>query len=252
MAVDKKYSEYAFGLHAARRILDNDISRVMEVWVRQGHANPRILALLKQAEHQSLAVQRVPEKTLDRLTGNANHQGIVLRCKTGRAYSENDLEDLLAGLTVPPFLLVLDGVQDPHNLGACLRSADAAGVHFVIVPKDRACGLSSTVRKVACGAAEAVPLIQVTNLSRTLRRLREQDIRLAGAADDAEPVLFDTSLTGPLALVLGAEEKGLRRLTRECCDTLVRIPMAGKVESLNVSVAAGVCLFEAVRQRTAF
>ncbi len=165
------------------------------------------------------------------------------------ARNEDDLFDLLESLHEPPFLLVLDGVQDPHNLGACLRSADAAGVHAIIAPKDRAVALTDTVRKIACGAAEHLPFVMVTNLARTLNRLKEAGLWLVGTADDAKESLYDVDLTGPLALVMGAEGKGLRRLTRECCDFLVHIPMTGSVECLNVSVATGVCLFEAVRQR---
>lgn len=163
--------------------------------------------------------------------------------------NEDDLFDILDNLKQPPFLLILDCIQDPHNLGACLRSADAAGVHAVVAPKDRAVSLTETVRKVACGAAEHVPFVMVTNLARTLKQLKEQGLWLVGTADDAKQSLFDVDLTGPLALVMGAEGKGLRRLTREYCDFLVHIPMAGSVECLNVSVATGVCLFEAVRQR---
>lgn len=163
--------------------------------------------------------------------------------------NEDDLFDILDSLKEPPFLLILDGVQDPHNLGACLRSADAAGVHAVIAPKDRAVSLTDTVRKIACGAAEHVPFVTVTNLARTLKELKEAGLWLVGTADGAEQSLYDIDLTGPLALVMGAEGKGLRRLTREHCDFLVHIPMAGSVECLNVSVATGVCLFEAVRQR---
>ena len=156
---------------------------------------------------------------------------------------------ILAGLEVPPFLLILDGVQDPHNLGACLRTADAAGVHAVIVPRDKACGLTSTVRKVACGAAETVPFVQVTNLTRTLKALQQAGIWIIGTDLDTTQSLYDSDLTGPLALVLGAEGKGLRRLTREACDSLVKLPMQGTVQSLNVSVSAGICLYEALRQR---
>jgi 23S rRNA (guanosine2251-2'-O)-methyltransferase len=165
------------------------------------------------------------------------------------ARNEDDLFNLLESLYEPPFLLVLDGVQDPHNLGACLRSADAAGIHAIIAPKDRAVALTETVRKVACGAVEQLPFVTVTNLARTLNGLKEAGLWLVGTADNARETLYDVDLTGPLALVMGAEGKGLRRLTRECCDFLVHIPMAGSVECLNVSVATGVCLFEAVRQR---
>lgn len=163
--------------------------------------------------------------------------------------AEEELPVILDNLEDDPFVLILDSIQDPHNLGACLRSADAAGVHAVIAPKDRAVSLTTTVRTVACGAAENIPFIQVTNLARTMRYLQDAGLWLVGAADEASKQLYDADLSGPLGIVMGAEGKGLRRLTRENCDFLVRIPMAGKVECLNVSVAAGVCLFEAVRQR---
>ncbi|PUV48591.1 23S rRNA (guanosine(2251)-2'-O)-methyltransferase RlmB, partial [Cronobacter sakazakii] len=177
------------------------------------------------------------------------HQGIVARVKPGRQYGENDLPDLLAA-HAQPFLLILDGVTDPHNLGACLRSADAAGVHAVIVPKDRSAQLNATAKKVACGAAESVPLIRVTNLARTMRLLQEENVWIVGTAGEADHTLYQSKMTGPLALVMGAEGEGMRRLTREHCDELISIPMAGSVSSLNVSVATGICLFEAVRQRS--
>ncbi|UCC45453.1 MAG: 23S rRNA (guanosine(2251)-2'-O)-methyltransferase RlmB [Candidatus Zixiibacteriota bacterium] len=167
-----------------------------------------------------------------------------------RPLTEDDLFSLLDGLARPPFLLILDNVQDPHNLGACLRSADGAGVDAVIVPKDRAAPITETVRLIACGAAESVPFVQVTNLARMMKQLQTAGVWLVGTADDAEKSLYDADLGGPLGLVLGSEGTGLRRLTRENCDLLVKIPMAGKVESLNVSVAAGICLYEVVRQRS--
>ena len=171
------------------------------------------------------------------------------RVKPGRQYQENDLPDLIASLD-RPFFLILDGVTDPHNLGACLRSADAAGVHAVIVPKDRSAQLNATTKKVACGAAENVPLIRVTNLARTMRLLQEENVWIVGTAGEADHTLFQSKMTGSLALVMGAEGEGMRRLTREHCDELISIPMAGSVSSLNVSVATGICLFEAVRQRS--
>jgi 23S rRNA (guanosine2251-2'-O)-methyltransferase len=219
----------------------------MEMWVQQGLHSARLQALLKQAEQQGIAIQSVPKKTLDSLSDNGHHQGIVIRCK---ARPQSTLEEILASKTVPAFLLVLDEVQDPHNLGACLRTADAAGIDAVIVPKNQACQLTATVRQVASGAADSVPLVQVTNLARTLRWLQDRGVWLVGTDAESQSSLFDSSLTGSLALVLGAEGRGLRRLTRETCDVLVRIPMSGTVESLNVSVAAGVCLYEAVRQRS--
>ncbi len=186
---------------------------------------------------------------LDEKADGAVHQGIVARVKPGRQYGENDLPDLLAA-HAQPFLLILDGVTDPHNLGACLRSADAAGVHAVIVPKDRSAQLNATAKKVACGAAESVPLIRVTNLARTMRLLQEENVWIVGTAGEADHTLYQSKMTGPLALVMGAEGEGMRRLTREHCDELISIPMVGSVSSLNVSVATGICLFEAVRQRS--
>jgi 23S rRNA (guanosine2251-2'-O)-methyltransferase len=165
--------------------------------------------------------------------------------------TERDLFDIVDGLSEPPFLLLLDGVVDPHNLGACFRSADAAGVHALVAPKDRSVGLTETVRKVACGGAEHLPFVRVTNLARTLRKLKERGIWVAGTSDGADTALYEADLTGPLALVMGSEGKGLRQLTAGLCDFLVRIPMVGRVESLNVSVATGICLFEALRQRKA-
>lgn len=186
---------------------------------------------------------------LDDKVEGAVHQGIIARVREGRQYQENDLPALLESVDTP-FLLVLDGVTDPHNLGACLRSADAAGVHAVIVPRDRSAQLNATAKKVACGAAENVPLIRVTNLARTLRLLQEMNVWVVGTAGEADHTLFQSKMTGPMALVMGAEGEGMRRLTREHCDELISIPMAGTVSSLNVSVATGICLFEAVRQRS--
>jgi 23S rRNA (guanosine2251-2'-O)-methyltransferase len=215
----------------------------------QGRQDQRVQKVLQLAGQNGIAVEQVTRKKLDSLAGEGNHQGIVARCRPGRAHDENFLYDLLDGLSEPPFILVLDGVTDPHNLGACLRSADAAGVHAVIAPKDNAAGLNPTARKVACGAAESVPFIPVTNLARTLAQLQERGLWLRGAAGEAKATVYQADLTGPLVLVMGAEGTGLRRLTRETCDQLINIPMAGSVSSLNVSVATGVCLFEAVRQR---
>ena len=185
---------------------------------------------------------------LDDKAGSSQHQGIVARVKAVKPLTEKDLDELL-DKTAVPFLLILDGVTDPHNLGACLRNADAAGVHAVIVPKDNSVGLTSTVSKVACGAAETIPLFQVTNLARTMRHLQDKGVWIVGTAGEAEGNVYQADLKGPLAIAMGAEDKGLRRLSREGCDSLVSIPMSGSVSSLNVSVATGVCLFEAVRQR---
>ncbi len=238
------------GLHAVASLLARDSTRVRRLWVRAGREDDRLAALLAMAESTGIPVERVARERLDSLAGLTSHQGVVAELAPAPPRGEAELEACLDALAKPPLLLILDGVQDPHNLGACLRTADAAGVDAVIVPKDRSAGLTAVVRKVASGAAEVVPLFQVTNLARCLRALRDRGIWLYGAAGEAEQSLYRTDLTGPLGLVLGSEGKGLRRLTREHCDALVRIPLFGSVASLNVSVAAGVLLFEARRQRS--
>ncbi|MDM8564477.1 23S rRNA (guanosine(2251)-2'-O)-methyltransferase RlmB [Candidatus Halobeggiatoa sp. HSG11] len=239
-----KKDEQVFGIHAVRQVFENDISRVIEIWIQD---NNKINDLLQQATQHDIVVHTVAKKTLDKLTNNGRHQNIVIRCKP--ISTKKTLEEIISKLTVPPFLLVLDEIQDPHNLGACLRTAEASGVHAVIVPENRACKLTATVRMVATGAAENIPLIQVTNLVRSLNWLKNQGIWLVGTDENGQEDIFETNLNGPLALVLGSEGNGLRRLTKETCDMTVRIPMLGKVKSLNVSVATGVCLYEAVRQR---
>ncbi|ADM99880.1 MULTISPECIES: 23S rRNA (guanosine(2251)-2'-O)-methyltransferase RlmB [Dickeya] len=243
-------SEIIYGIHAVKALLEQDPQRFLEVFTLKGREDRRLQPLIAELEANGIAVQVANRQWLDDKVEGAVHQGIVARVKEGRQYQENDLPGLLASLDTP-FLLVLDGVTDPHNLGACLRSADAAGVHAVIVPRDRSAQLNATAKKVACGAAETVPLIRVTNLARTLRFLQEQNVWIVGTAGEADHTLYQSKLTGPLALVMGAEGEGMRRLTREHCDELISIPMAGSVSSLNVSVATGVCLFEAVRQRQA-
>ncbi len=240
-----------YGIHAVEAALRRPRD-IAELLVARGRKpGPRLQKVLDRARAAHVAVVAVDPAELDRLSGGGRHQGVVARLKAGRGSSAPalDLATLIQSLDHPPLVLVLDGVQDPHNLGACLRSADGAGVDAVVAPKDKAAGLTPVARKVACGAAESVPFYQVTNLARTLRELQSLGLWLVGTAGEAETLLFDADLRGPLAIVMGAEEKGLRRLTREHCDLLVKIPMAGAVESLNVSVATGICLFEAVRQR---
>jgi 23S rRNA (guanosine2251-2'-O)-methyltransferase len=222
---------------------------VRRVLLTGGRDGGRLDELRKLAEAADVPIVESDETTLTRLAGGARHQGAVAELVPRADDPETQLERALESVVGAPLLLVLDGIQDPHNLGACLRSADATGVAAVIVPRDRAAGLTPVVRKVAAGASETVPLVAVVNLARTLRELKERGIWLIGTADGADRNLYDVELTGPVALVMGSEGEGLRRLTRECCDQLVAIPMAGAVESLNVSVAAGVALFEAVRQR---
>jgi len=243
-------SQIIAGLHSVRTALKHE-GAVTEIWVESRRQDRRIREIIQLARDIGLQVNKVSRDELDALASNANHQSVVARTKAPVSLDEAALKEVLEKLDKPPFLLVLDGVQDPHNLGACLRSADAAGVDAVIAPKDRSVGLGPTVCKVACGAAESVHFVQVTNLARTLRWLQDDaGVWLIGTAGEAEASLFDTDLKGPLALVLGGEEKGMRRLTREACDVLVSLPMAGEIESLNVSVAAGVALYEAVRQRS--
>lgn len=244
-------TSYICGLHTIQSVMERDRSSITRLWMDERRKDKRVERLAQGAAAAGIEVTWVPRRELDRLVPDQRHQGVVALVRQKGPLSETFLEDLLTRLEEPPFLLVLDGIQDPHNLGACLRSADAAGVHAVIAPRDRACGLTTTVRKVASGAAEAVPFIQVTNLARALKFLRQAGIRVVGTAlEGADKDLFETPLKGALALVLGTEAKGLRRLTRENCDELVYIPMQGTVQSLNVSVATGICLFEAVRQRS--
>ena len=208
------------------------------------------LGLFRVAQSAGIQLDYVPRKELDTLV-RGRHQGVVALVRPDADKDEGDLEDVLNALQVAPFLLILDSVTDPHNLGACLRSADAAGVHAVIVPKDKSAPLNAVAKNVASGAAEHVPLIKVTNLARTMRWLQERGVWITGAAGEAEQDVYQTDLKGPCAIAMGAEGSGLRRLTREHCDQLTKIPMAGTVSSLNVSVATGICLFEAVRQRNA-
>jgi 23S rRNA (guanosine2251-2'-O)-methyltransferase len=237
------------GWHAVLAALRSPASQLSEIWLRRGRHDRRSQEVIELARRRGVRVHEAEIQELDQQAPGFNHQGVLAFLRGQHHWSEDDLDGLLEGLQRPPFLLILDGVQDPHNLGACLRTADAAGVDAVIVPKDRAAGLGPGVRKSAAGAAESLPLIQVTNLARTMRTLKEKAIWLIGAAGEADRSLYQADLKGPLALVLGAEEKGLRRLTREECDLVVGIPMRGSVASLNVSVATAVCLYEAVRQR---
>ncbi len=248
-----------FGIHAVDGLLRSHPKSVQRLWVQQGREDKRMGALLELARNQGVPVARLPRTDLDGMV-DGRHQGVVAEIADAPTHGESTQTNLLTEKDLlqrveeapdPVLILVLDGVTDPHNLGACLRSADAAGADAVVVPKDKSADLGPTVRKVACGAAETVPFVRVTNLSRFLKALKERDVWLYGAAGESEKTLYDNDLTGPVALVMGAEGTGLRRLTREQCDFLVKLPMAGSVSSLNVSVAAGVCLFEVVRQRHA-
>jgi len=236
------------GFHAVTSRLRQREGAVREIYIDAARRDQRARDLLALAQSRGVRVIPVDAKRLDGMAGQARHQGVVAKVEPVRMPTH--IEDVLDELTEPPLLLLLDGVTDPHNLGACLRAADGAGAHAVIAPKDRACGLNATAAKVASGAAESISYITVTNLARTLREMQERGIHVVGTADETETSLHAADLSGPLALVLGAEGEGMRRLTRETCDQLVRIPMKGAVESLNVSVASAVCLYEAVRQRS--
>ena len=241
----------AYGIHAVRVLLTRQPQRVRRVLLAGGRDAGRLAEIHALAQHAGVRVSAADDALLDKLAEGERHQGVVAEVLPRAGDPETQLEEALEAAGPAPLLLVLDGVQDPHNLGACLRSADAAGVAAVIVPRDRAAGLTPIVHKVAAGAAETVPLVSVVNLARTLRQLKERGLWLVGTDDAAGQTLYAADLKGPVALVMGSEGEGLRRLTRECCDLLVSIPMAGAVESLNVSVATGVVLFEAVRQRAA-
>ncbi len=236
------------GWHACLALLKKRPSRVASVWVDEGRRDARLRDLLAIAEERRINIEYRGREELDRAT-SAVHQGVIAHLRADRVSNESDIDELLLQLDHPALLLILDGITDPHNLGACLRSANGAGVDAVIVPKDKSAPLNTTAIKVASGAAEFTPLIRVTNLARTMDHLKTYGVRLVGTCGEAQASVYQADLRGSLALVMGAEDRGLRRLTREHCDDLVHIPMAGEVPSLNVSVATGVCLFEACRQR---
>ncbi|BAU48473.1 23S rRNA methyltransferase [Sulfurifustis variabilis] len=241
--------DFIVGLHAVLTALRQRPERISGVWVNEERIDKRVQGVLDAARDAGVKFHRVPRAKLDEMARGLRHQGAVARVRLAPAAGEAGLAAYVAGLRGPALMLVLDGVQDPHNLGACLRVADAAGCAGVVLPRDRAAPVSAVARRAASGAAESVKLFQVVNLARAMRDLREAGFWLIGATQDAPDELYEVDLTGRVALVLGGEGQGLRRLTREHCDRLIRIPMAGAVESLNVSVAAGVCLYEAVRQR---
>lgn len=242
--------QYSSGFHSARNLLKHGKKRIQHIWLDSKRRDKRFQEIRALIAQSGLAVDYVDSDTLDKLLPDMNHQGIIIQVKGVVSKDEKFLVDLIENNQHVPFLLVLDGVQDPHNLGAILRTADAAGIDAVIAPKDRAVGLTETVLKVASGAADVVPYIQVTNLVRTLKTLqKDHNIWVVGTSDKVDGTIYQADLKGGLAIVMGAESEGMRRLTTETCDLLVSLPMAGQVSSLNVSVAAGICLFEAVRQR---
>jgi 23S rRNA (guanosine2251-2'-O)-methyltransferase len=238
-----------FGLHAVQAALDYSPEKITQVWVDNQRQDARLKELLSQIAKLNLNVESADKKKLDRFADGKNHQGIVAEVELPSVHSEEELKYKIKNLTEMAFFLVLDHVQDPHNLGACLRTADAAKMHGIIITKDNATGITPTVCKIASGAAETVPVYQVTNLARTLRWMKEQNIWIIGTTGEAQQTLFNTDLNLPLALVMGAEGTGMRHLTQQHCDILVKIPMYGQVESLNVSVAAAVMIYEVLRQK---
>ena len=240
-----------FGFHAVGVRIKTAPKSVFEVFFDVSRRDARMRQFTDRAREAGIKLVESDGLRLAKMCGSHGHQGVVARVDAVAQVTSLDelLEKLEESKIAPPLLLVLDGVTDPHNLGACLRVADGAGAHAVIAPKDHAAGINATVSKVASGAAETMPYFMVTNLARTLGELKERNIWCIGTSDDAEKTIYDVDLTGPVALVLGAEGEGMRQLTRKTCDELVRIPMHGAVESLNVSVASGVCLYEALRQR---
>ncbi|RJX76061.1 23S rRNA (guanosine(2251)-2'-O)-methyltransferase RlmB [Pseudomonas sp. LS-2] len=242
--------EKIYGVHAVEALLRHHPKRVKQIWLAEGRSDPRVQVLIDLAAQNRVSVGQAERREMDAWVEGV-HQGVVADVSPSQVWGEAMLDELLDRTEGAPLILVLDGVTDPHNLGACLRTADAAGALAVIVPKDKSATLTPTVRKVACGAAEVIPLVAVTNLARTLEKLQQRGLWVVGTAGEAEQELYQQDLTGPTIMIMGAEGKGMRRLTREHCDYLVRLPMAGSVSSLNVSVATGVCLFEAMRQRSA-
>ncbi|MEO7338528.1 MAG: 23S rRNA (guanosine(2251)-2'-O)-methyltransferase RlmB [Caldimonas sp.] len=236
-----------FGFHAVTVRLKTAPASISEIHVEASRRDQRMRQFVERATAAGARLVESDDARLQKLSGTSRHQGVVARVES--ISISHSLDDTLDAIEAVPLLLVLDGVTDPHNLGACLRVADGAGAQAVIAPKDHAVGLNATVAKVASGAADTVPYFMVTNLARTLNELKERDIRIVGTSDDAQKTVYEIDLTGPVALVLGAEGGGMRQLTARTCDELVRLPMAGAVESLNVSVASALCLYEAVRQR---
>jgi 23S rRNA (guanosine2251-2'-O)-methyltransferase len=241
-----------YGFHAVGVRIKTTPASVIEIYIDASRRDQRMRQFVERAKEANLRLIEADGLRLTKLCGSAGHQGVV--ALVNAVVHSKSIDDVLEQLeasseATPPLILVLDGVTDPHNLGACLRVADGAGAHAILAPKDHAVGVNATVAKVASGAAETVPYFMVTNLARSLGELKERNIWVIGTSDDAEKTIYDVDLKGPIALVMGAEGPGMRQLTRKTCDQLVRIPMSGAVESLNVSVASAVCLYEALRQR---
>ena len=244
-----KTGQWISGINAVASALEHDIANVREVLIEAGNRNARVVEIEDNARRREVPVRRVTHQALEGIAGGLRHQGVIARYEAAKPREESELPGLIEAAAGRALLLVLDGVQDPHNLGACLRSAAAAGVTAVIMPKDKAAPLNATVRKTSAGAADRIPVIAVTNLARSLRAIKDAGVWVYGMDGEASDPIYRTDLTGNVAIVLGGEGEGMRRLTREHCDGLVKIPMPGEMESLNVSVATGIALFEAVRQR---
>ncbi|HEX5693695.1 MAG TPA: 23S rRNA (guanosine(2251)-2'-O)-methyltransferase RlmB [Arenimonas sp.] len=249
--MSSKKDNWVAGINAVASALEHDLEHVREVLLEAGSKNPRITEIEETARRRDVPVRRVPMQSLEGIAGGLRHQGAVARYEAAKATDEKELPGLVEAAAGKALVLVLDGVQDPHNLGACLRSAAAAGVTAVVIPKDKAAPINATVRKTSAGAADRIPVVSVTNLARTLRALQEMGVWIYGLDGSATQAIHGIDFTGNVALVMGGEGEGMRRLTREHCDGLVKIPMPGEMESLNVSVATGVALFEVVRQRGA-
>lgn len=240
--------DFVYGIHAVKALIETEPERIIEVYTLKGRDDEKHSTIVNELSELGITVNQVSRKALDEKVFGGVHQGLVAKVKSAKELGDNELEELLDRVE-KPFLLILDNVTDPHNLGACLRNCDGAGVNAIITAKDKSASLTGVARKVACGAAETVPVFYITNLARTMGNLKERGIYIVGTAGETDKSIYDADLTGPLAIVMGAEDTGMRRLTRENCDELVKIPMNGSVTSLNVSVATGICLYEAVRQR---
>lgn len=241
--------EPVYGLHAVITLLERSPEQIMDLWLLNTRTDKRMQKVLNLAHAQQIPVRQTDKGLMNQKTDEAQHQGVIAWRKPRQNVTEKHLPEILDNLSGRALILILDGITDPHNLGACLRTADAAGAQLVLAPKDQSAPLNATVAKVACGAAEVVPYIQVTNLARTMKELQERGIWIIGTAGEAEQSIYQQDLSSDVAIVMGAEGSGMRRLTREKCDFLANLPMAGEVSSVNVSVASGICLFEAVRQR---
>lgn len=246
--MERKQQNLIYGVNPIQQLLENNPAKLIEIYMSNAKQDKRLQNILDLAQQHDISVQRIDPKKLDKMFEDGYHQGVGAKIKVAQMLTERDIAELVNN-TKNPLFLVLDGVQDPHNFGACLRTADAAGVTAVIIPRDNAVGITPVVRKVASGAAENVAVISVSNLARALKDMQELGVWIVGTDTEGEKVIFEQDLNGPLAIVLGSEGDGMRQLTRKHCDFLVQLPMLGQVESLNVSVACGICLFEAVRQR---